>query len=134
MLSRPPAFSLNQDHDPIDRDNLKQQHRSDGPADGVFGPLAVLLAEAWTLGSSHTLSPEGEEWAGRAGQVPEVCNLLRHLKIIKNFMLGRYRIPVAVAVAQRGARGETEKAVGSSREATGMLLASGRDGVRLAAW
>lgn len=30
-------------------------------------------------------------------------------------MLGRYRIPVAVAAEQRGARGESEKAVGSSR-------------------
>lgn len=30
-------------------------------------------------------------------------------------MLGRYRIPVAMAVAQRGARGESEKAVGSSQ-------------------
>lgn len=82
---------------------------------GWGGALAVLLVEAGTLDSSHTLSLEGQVWVGRAGQGPEVCNLLRHLKIIKNFMLGRYRIPVAVAMAQRGARGESGKAVGSSR-------------------
>lgn len=49
-------------------------------------------------------------------------------------MLGRYRIPVAAAAEQRGARGESEKAVGSSRGGNWDVLGSGRDGVRLAAW
>lgn len=40
-----------------------------------------------------------------------------------------------MAVEGRGARGESEKAVGSSGEATMMFLAfSGRDGAPLAAW
>lgn len=69
-------------------------------------------------------------------QVPEVCNLLRHLKNInRNLSSEGTASPVTMAMEGRGARGESEKAVGSSREATMTCVAfSGMDGIPPCSW
>lgn len=116
----------------MDRNTLKQR-RSDRPARwGVpgpcVGPFAVLLAEAGDPGQQPPRLPLRAK-CGRGGRadspaVPEVCNLLRHLKIIKRTLC--WKVP---HTSGRG-RGRGEP-VGSRRrlwalpgEATGMFLAS----------
>lgn len=107
------------------------------------GPLQLFCLQRpgpWTAATTPSLGDEVQ--AGRAGwgtetlqQVPEVRNLLRHLNQRE---LHAQKVPHAVAVAvakeRRGARGESEKAVGSSRGGNGDVLGIWRDGVRPAAW
>lgn len=81
-------------------------------------------------------APEGQAQGGEGQEaghrptlwwVPEVCNLLRHLKINRNLFLEGTSYQRTRAVAGRGAHGESEKAAGSSQEATRMFSAfSGR--------
>ena len=59
----------------------------------------------------------GQGTSPLSGGVPEVCNLLRHLKKHKQEIYPQkvLHAQVATAVGGRGAHGESEKAVGSSR-------------------
>lgn len=93
------------------------------------GPLQLFCLQRpgpWMAASTPSL--EDEVQVGRAGrgtetlrQVPEVRNLLRHLNQRE---LHAQKVPHTVAVAKerRGARGESEKAVGSSRGGNGDVL------------
>lgn len=67
-------------------------------------------------------------------QVPEVCNLLRHLNINKNLSWKGNYTP-NMPLGGRRARGKSEKAVGSWGQATAMILAhSGRERILPCNW